>query len=56
MGTISDSLTESPAGRYLTKTERYRVALLESLAKHEIRGGFREIGKTVKGWNSLSQA
>jgi hypothetical protein len=53
MGTISSPVTGFPAERSPTQTERFRVELLESLKKHEIRGGFREIAKTVKNLNSL---
>jgi hypothetical protein len=53
MGTLCNPVTEFSAERAPTKAERFRGTLLESLKKHEIQGGFKEIAKTVRNWNSL---
>jgi hypothetical protein len=53
MGTLNNPAAEFSAEHSPTRTECFRVALLESLKKHEIRGGLREVAKTVKNWNSL---
>ena len=55
MGTFYHPGTGFSAEPSPTQTDRFRVALLESLKKHEIHGGLREIAKTVKNWNSLSR-
>jgi hypothetical protein len=54
MGTVSNPGTEFSAEHSPARTERFRVELLESLKKHELQGGLREIAKDVKNWNSLS--
>ena len=55
MGMVCNPVTEFSAEHVPTKAERFRVTLLESLKKHEVQGGFKEIAKAVKNWNSLSR-
>jgi len=48
MGTLYNPNTDVSAEFSTAETERFRVALFESLKKHEIQKGFLEIAKSVK--------
>jgi len=52
MGTFCNPVTGFSSEHAPTTTERFRVALLESLKKHEIQGGVKEIANNVKNQNS----
>ena len=53
MGTVTSPLSKISGEHSPAKTEHFRVALLESLKKHEIQGGLREIAKTVRNGDSV---
>ena len=53
MGTLCNPVTEFSREPSPTKTERFRVTLLDSLKKHEIQGGFKEIARIVKNGDAL---